>query len=71
MPSFLRAAAVLTSLFLGSCAASIAYRAAYVPAGAPSAVHRVKGRVLVFTTFADDNRWITPGATSVTAFKMC
>ncbi len=70
MPSFLRAAAVLATLFLGSCAASIAYRAAYVPDGPSSPVDRVKGRVLVFTTFGDDNRWITPGATSVTAFKM-
>lgn len=57
-------------LFLAGCAASIAYRAAYVPAGPTSPVDRVKGRVLVFTTLADDNRSITPGATSVTAFKM-
>ena len=70
MLSFLRAAAVLATLFLAGCAASVPYRAAYVPDGSTSRVERVKGRVLVFTTFADDNRWIIPGATSVTAFKM-
>ena len=70
MLSFLRAAAVLATLFLAGCAASIAYRAAYVPNGPSSTANRVKGRVLVFTTFTDDNRWITPGPTSVTAFKM-
>jgi hypothetical protein len=71
MLSFLRAAAVVAAtLLLGGCAAPIPYRAAYVPAGPTSAVDRVKGRVLVFTTIADDDRLITPGATSVTAFKM-
>ena len=70
MLSFLRAAGVPAILFLAGCAASIAYRAAYVPAGPTSPVDRVKGRVLIFTTLADDNRSITPGATSVTAFKM-
>lgn len=70
MLSFLRAAAVLAALFLGGCAAPIAYRAAYVPDTPASPVDRVKGRVLVFTTLADDNRSIMPGATSVTAFKM-
>jgi hypothetical protein len=68
--SFLRAAVVVATLFLGGCAASIAYRAAYVPHGPPSPSERVKGRVLVFTTYTDDTRWITPGVTSVTAFKM-
>lgn len=70
MLSYLRAAAVLATLVLAGCAASIPYRAAYVPTGAYSPSDRVKGRVLVFTTFTDDNRWIAPGATSVTAFKM-
>lgn len=70
MVSFLRAATVLATLFLGGCAAPIAYRAAYVPEGPIPSVDRVKGRVLVFTTPADDNRSIAPGATSVTAFKM-
>jgi len=68
--SFLRAAAVLATLFLGGCAASIAYRAADVPNGPVPAVDHVKGRVLVYTTLTDDNRSITPGATSLTAFKM-
>lgn len=70
MLCFLRAAAVLATLFLGGCAAPIAYRAAYVPDRPTSPVDRVRGRVLVFTTFADDNRSIAPGATSVTLFKM-
>jgi hypothetical protein len=69
MLSVLRAAAVLAVLLLGACAASMPYRAAYVPDEPVSAVDRVKGRVLIFTTLADDNRSITPGATSVTAFK--
>lgn len=70
MLSFLRAAAVLAMLLLVGCAGSITYRAAYVPDGPTSPVNRVKGRVLVFTTEADDDRSIAPGATSVTAFKM-
>jgi hypothetical protein len=70
MLKFLRVAVVLATLCLGGCAASIAYRAAYVPDGPISPVDRVKGRVLVFTTLTDDNRSIIPGATSVTAFKM-
>jgi hypothetical protein len=69
MLSFLRAAAVLAVLLLGGCTASMPYRAAYVPDVRVSPVDRVKGRVLVFTTSADDNRSITPGATSITAFK--
>jgi hypothetical protein len=68
--SFLRAAAVLATLFLGGCAGSIAYRAADVPNGPVPAVDHVRGRVLVYTTLTDDSRAITPGATSVTAFKM-
>ena len=70
MLSFLRATGVAATLLLGGCAASIPYRAAFVPEGLSSPAPRVKGRVLVFTTFTDDNRWIMPGATSVTAFKM-
>lgn len=71
MPSFLRAAAVLATLFLSGCAASIAYRAADVPKGPiTSPADHVKGRVLVFTSLPDDSRSITAGATSVTAFKM-
>lgn len=70
MLSFLRAAAVLVTLFLGGCAASMPYRAAYVPSGPTTQVDRVNGRVLVFTTATDDDRSIIPGATSATAFKM-
>lgn len=70
MVSFLRAATVLATLFLGGCAASIAYRAADVPNGPVPAVDHVRGRVLVYTTLTDDSRSITPGATSLTAFKM-
>jgi hypothetical protein len=68
--SFLRAATVVVTLFLGSCAASIPYQAADVPDDSSAALHRIKGRVLIFTAYIDDNRWIMPGATSVTAFKM-
>ena len=70
MLSLLRTAAVVAMLLLGGCAASIPYRAAYVPDQPASPADRVKGRVLVFTTLADDDRSITPGATSVTAFSM-
>jgi hypothetical protein len=70
MLSSLRAAAVLATLFLGGCAASIAYRPADVPDGPPPPVDHIKGRVLVYTTPTDDDRVIRPGATSVTAFKM-
>lgn len=70
MLSFLRAAAVLALLMLGGCAASMPYRAAYVPDEPVPPVDRVNGRVLVFTTLADDNRSIAPGPTSVTPFKM-
>ena len=69
--SLLRAAAaVLATLLIGSCAASMPYRAADVPNGPPSSVDHIKGRVLVYTTQTDDDRLITPGATSLTAFKM-
>ena len=70
MLSYLRAAAVVVTLFLGGCAASMAYRPVYVPNVPTSRVDRVKGRVLVFTTATDDDRSVIPGATSATAFKM-
>src|SRR5579872_1707622 len=70
MLSFLRATLVLAALLLAGCAASVPYRAAYVPTGSSSPVGRIRGRVLVFTSYTDDKRWIAPGATSVTAFKM-
>jgi len=68
--SFLRAAAVLATLFMGGCAASIPYRATDVPDGPPPSVDHIKGRVLVYTMQTDDDRLITPGATTLTAFKM-
>jgi hypothetical protein len=67
---FLRAAAVLATLFMGGCAASIPYRATHVPDGPPPTGDHIKGRVLVYTTQTDDDRLIRPGATSLTAFKM-
>ena len=70
MVSFLRAATVLATLFLGGCAAAITYRAAEVPNGPFPAMDHVRGQVLVYTTLTDDSRSITPGATSLTAFKM-
>ena len=66
----MRAAAVLATLFIGGCAASIAYRAADVPNGPTPAGDRVTARERVYTTLTDDDRLITPGATTVTAFKM-
>lgn len=70
MLSILRATAVLATLFLVGCAASLPYRAADVPAGPSPPGDRIRGRVLIYTTQTDDSRWITPGATTVTAFKM-
>jgi hypothetical protein len=67
---FVRAAAVLATLFMWSCAASIPYRASAVPDGPPPSVDHITGRVLVYTTQTDDARLITPGATSLTAFNM-
>jgi hypothetical protein len=68
--SFLRTAAVLATLLMGGCAASMPYRAADVPDDPIPSVDRIKGRVLVYTTQTDDDRLIIPGATSLTAFKM-
>ena len=70
MLSFLRAVVLLAALFMGGCAASIAYRAADVPDDQPPPADRIKGLVLVYTTQTDDDRLIRPGATTVTAFKM-
>jgi hypothetical protein len=53
-------------LMLQGCAASIAYRADYVPDKPVSDVDRISGRVLVYTTRDDDDRLITAGATSMT-----
>lgn len=71
MLRFLQTAAVLATLLLGGCAASVvAYRAAYVPDAPISPDDRVKGRVLVFTTLTDDKRSIIPGSTSLTPFQL-
>lgn len=56
--------AVLVSIT--GCASSIAYRADYVPDHAVVANERIEGRVLVYTTLADDERLVTSGATSFT-----
>lgn len=53
-------------LALAGCASSSAYRADYVPATAVSAEVKLPGRVLVYTTRADDERLVTSGATSFT-----
>lgn len=60
----LLAAAALLSL--AGCASSIAYRADYVPVTAVTIEEKIPGRVLVYTTRADDERLITSGATSFT-----
>jgi hypothetical protein len=59
-------AALLALLLLSGCAASIAYRADYVPDKPIADTDRISGRVLVYTTRNDDERLITAGATSFT-----
>jgi len=59
----LATAALLT---LAGCASSIAYRADYVPATAVNVEEKIAGRVLIYTTRADDERLVTSGATSFT-----
>lgn len=54
------------SLLLPGCAASIAYRADYVPDRPIAESDRIVGKVLVYTTHNDDERLITAGATSFT-----
>jgi len=51
---------------ISGCASSIAYRADYVPDREVVADETISGRVLVYTTRADDERLITAGATSFT-----
>jgi hypothetical protein len=51
---------------ISGCASSIAYRADYVPDREVLADETIAGRVLVYTTRADDERLITAGATSFT-----
>jgi len=53
-------------LTLAGCASSIAYRADYVPATAVNVEDKIAGRVLIYTTRADDERLVTSGATSFT-----
>lgn len=53
-------------LVLSGCAASIAYRADFVPDKPITDSERISGRVLVYTTRSDDDRLITAGATSFT-----
>lgn len=53
-------------LLLSGCAASIAYRADYVPDKPIADTDRISGRVLVYTTRNDDERLVTAGATSFT-----
>jgi hypothetical protein len=53
-------------LLLAGCASSIAYRADYVPDRPIPASEQIDGRVLVYTTRADDERLVTGGATSFT-----
>jgi hypothetical protein len=63
--------AVFTALsLLSGCAASIAYRADYVPDKPIADSDRVAGRVLIYTTRSDDERLITAGATSFTGSGM-
>lgn len=53
-------------LFLPGCASSIAFRSDYVPETAVPAEEKISGRVLVYTSQADDERLVTAGATSFT-----
>jgi len=55
-----------TVLFLGGCTSSITYRTDYLPATVVPQEARIEGRVLVYTTRADDERVETEGATSFT-----
>lgn len=59
-------ASLAAVLVVGGCASSMAYRADYLPDKSLADTDRVVGRVLVYTTQADDDRLITAGATSFT-----
>lgn len=68
---FIRAmAGVAAALLLSGCAASMAYRADYVPDKPIADSDRVAGRVLIYTTQNDDDRLVTAGATSFTGSGM-
>jgi hypothetical protein len=58
--------ALLSLLVLSGCASSIAYRADYLSEKTIAEEARIDGRVLVYTTRADDERLVTAGATSFT-----
>jgi hypothetical protein len=60
------AAAVLATVLLSACASSVAYRADYVPDRAVATNEQISGRVLVYTTSADDARVDTSGSTTFT-----
>jgi hypothetical protein len=64
------AVGVVVVLMLYGCAASMAYRSDYVPDKPIADSDRISGRVLVYTTQADDDRLITAGATSFTGGGM-
>jgi hypothetical protein len=55
---------------LYGCAASMAYRADYVPDKPIADSDRIAGKVLVYTTAGDDDQLITAGATSFTGSGM-
>jgi hypothetical protein len=58
--------ATICLIALSGCATSVAYRADYLPEKSIAEDSRVEGRVLVYTTRADDERLVTAGATSFT-----
>jgi hypothetical protein len=61
----LRLACVGAIFLLGGCAESTAYRADEVPDTPLAANERVQGRVLIYTSWTDDDRVITAGPTTV------
>jgi hypothetical protein len=60
-------AAVIAFVLLSGCAASIAYRADYVPDKPIVDSDGIVGRVLIYATQNDDDLLITAGARSFTA----
>ncbi len=64
------AAGATLVLTLCGCAASMAYRADYVPDKPVADADRINGRVLLYTTQSDDDRLVTAGATSFTGGGM-
>lgn len=70
MKSFRLAFAALALAALSGCASSMAYRADYVPDKPFAESERIAGRVLIYTSQADDERLVTAGATSFTGSGM-